>query len=373
MTLRWSSVSTVVPSDRAIVPTAGPSRATSGRAASRPEAGAFTTIRATPAISRVPALRRPLPLFGGVAAGFLTAGSLLPCGLEPTRVPDLRHVLESADRGELLGPALVHLVGLTRGQPDGLVQLDQLARREVTPGSGGNPGQRQRTDADAAELEDLDADLLHHDADDVVEAFVNHHLDNDALRALAQEAAFVRNDETPLDHDAIAQRLHLALVRLLAGDDVIFLRQPVSWVHDAVGDLADIGQQEDALRVAIEATDGIDPLVDFDKVHDGPALLLVGNGGDEAARLVQDDETGSLAANRLAVDADLVADGVDAGAQLGYDLAVDLDSSFGDQLFGRAPGGDASLGENALEAISTLAFVAFLVVVALPAHAATFP
>jgi hypothetical protein len=53
----------------------------------------------------------------------------------------------------------------------------------------------------------------------------------------------------------------------------------------------------------------------------------------------------------LAVDADVVAGGVGFGAEFSDGLAVDLDASGGDQLFGFAARGDAGSGDDFLQSL----------------------
>ena len=63
----------------------------------------------------------------------------------------------------------------------------------------------------------------------------------------------------------------------------------------------------------------------------------------------------------LAVDADVVAGGVVAGAEGVDDGAVDLDATFEDDLLGFAAAGDAGLGEDLLEAVALGVVVAIQV------------
>ena len=55
---------------------------------------------------------------------------------------------------------------------------------------------------------------------------------------------------------------------------------------------------------------------------------------------------------QLAVDADVVAGGVSAGAELGDDLSVDDDAALKDDGLGGAAGCDAGVGEDFLQAVA---------------------
>jgi hypothetical protein len=56
---------------------------------------------------------------------------------------------------------------------------------------------------------------------------------------------------------------------------------------------------------------------------------------------------------RLAIDANLLASAIDAGAKFRHHLAIDLDAALDDELLALAATGDPSRGENLLQ---TLAF-----------------
>ena len=90
-----------------------------------------------------------------------------------------------------------------------------------------------------------------------------------------------------------------------------------------------------------------------EELHDGGTVLGVVEGGDVAAGLVDHEVLGGLGAvEELAVDADMVAADVGAGAELGDGLAVYLDAAFEDDGLGGAAAGDAGAGEDLLQTLT---------------------
>ncbi len=129
---------------------------------------------------------------------------------------------------------------------------------------------------------------------------------------------------------------------------------------ERVGQVAVVGHEEEALAEVVEAAYGIEAdlvavgaVLGLHEVHDGGALFGVFEGGDVAAGLVEHVVALLLGAlEELAVDADVVAGGVVAGAEGVDDLPVDLDAAGEDDLLGFAAAGDAGLGEDLLEAVA---------------------
>lgn len=260
--------------------------------------------------------------------------------------------MEPAYRQELLGPLGVNLVGFFRRKAKRFVELQEFARCEIAPCSRRDACERDGSNADATKLDDIDSDGVHHLSHHMIKALVEHDLDDDAFLTFTKEPALIRDDPTPFHLDTIAQLLHLAIVRTLVRDNVIFLCQPVPWVHDPVCDFAIIGKQQETLRFAVQSTNGIDAFLDVDEIHDGPALLLVVDGCDETAGLIEDDEARLLPPDDLAINANLVPGRMNACSELGDRHAIDLDAAILDQVLGGPARSNAPCCEHALQAFS---------------------
>ena len=139
----------------------------------------------------------------------------------------------------------------------------------------------------------------------------------------------------------------------LAGDlDEVSFFYAGGGLGEAVGQLAVVGDDEQAFAHVVEAADGVEALLHLvEELHHRGAAFGVLDGGDEAAGLVEDEVAVALGAlEQLAVDADVVAGGVGLGAQHGDHLAVDLDAALLDHGLGAAAAGDAGGGEDFLQA-----------------------
>lgn len=250
-------------------------------------------------------------------------------------------VPEPSDWRELHGSTLVDGVRLVRWQSDSLKELNELSRGQVSPGTGGNALHPERAKSHAAQVEDRDPDRIHHLANHMIETFVQHDLDDDALAGLAHQARLVWNYLTIFDHDAVREAPKLHIGRPAVGDDVVLLGELIPRVHHPVRNITVVREQEQPLCLAVKATYRIDALRHIDQVHHGPALALILHGRDKPARLVQHDEPWALAAEDLAVDPDLVVRRVDLGAHLRHDSAVNGHAPGPDHRFRRPPAGDA--------------------------------
>src|SRR5690606_18528834 len=134
---------------------------------------------------------------------------------------------------------------------------------------------------------------------------------------------------------------HLAQVRL--GD-------AVRGVGELVGEVAVVGEQQQALAVGVQPSDvehpGGHPV---QVVGDGAATLLVVHGGDHAAGLVERQvHQVRVGHYPLPVHVDHRGGRVDLVAQPGHH-AVDRDPAVGDQLLAGPPGSDPGGGEDLLQ------------------------
>ena len=208
--------------------------------------------------------------------------------------------------------------------------------------------QAERADTDPRQSFDRDLDGLHHPSDDVVHPDVQADRQPDAFPRLAQQAKLVRLNDLAIDQDTVPHSLHRPVVRPDGGQDVIFLGQAKSGVHDPVRQFAVVGQDQQALGVAVQAADRVDALPDIDEIHHGPPVPLVTDRGDVSRRLVEDDRPVPLRPDLLAIDPNHGPDGVDPRPQLGDALAIDGDAALDDQRLGVATRTAASRGHHAL-------------------------
>ena len=124
----------------------------------------------------------------------------------------------------------------------------------------------------------------------------------------------------------------------------IDLADPVAGMREPVGKLAVVGQQQQAGGVDVEAPDRIEAGSRLDQLDDGLARARLVSGGDDAGRLVDRPHLVRLRLHPPPVHKHLRVL-ADVAGRVGHDLAADRDPAGGDDLLGRAAGGDAAVGE----------------------------
>ena len=132
-------------------------------------------------------------------------------------------------------------------------------------------------------------------------------------------------------------------------------------MHDRVGEIPVVGQQQHPLRVLVQPADGIHPHphVPHQLLH-ALAAFFVAHGGDIAAGLVEQDVHRRFRpAQPFAGHQDNVPAIVRLVSQLRHP-AVDLDSSLLDELLRLPPGGHTSLGKQLLQSYFRHRFLPFL-------------
>ncbi|MEA2528290.1 MAG: hypothetical protein QOF73_5517 [Thermomicrobiales bacterium] len=223
-----------------------------------------------------------------------------------------------------------------------------LARGKIAPNADREARHIERSDAHSAEPLHRNANRVHHVPHQVIGAFVDHHLQDEPFGRLSQDAKFVRNYAVTVDHHTVAHPLQHRFGRTRQRQDVILLVEFIARMHDPIGHIAVIRQEEQSFGVAVKASDRIDPFRHLDEVHHGPSVPLVLRRRDIATWLVQDQVSGTLGTENFAVDTDLCRGGIDFRAKLGHDLTIDTHPTFGDHGFRAAPRCDASGRKNAL-------------------------
>ena len=137
-------------------------------------------------------------------------------------------------------------------------------------------------------------------------------------------------------------------------------------MHEPVGELAVVGQQQQALGVGVEPPDvhqahgvradevpGVLVEVAPGEIGDGGPPVRVGHSGDHAGGLVQHDgEHVGVGDDARAVDADDLGGRVDPHALVGDDGAVDAHAAGGDEPLAGPSGGHPGVGQDLVEALA---------------------
>ena len=146
--------------------------------------------------------------------------------------------------------------------------------------------------------------LGQHPANLAVLALVEHDLQPGAFALRFQPLDAAGADVAVAEPDALEQLLHVLAARLAGHLHLIRFLDAETRVHQPKGQVAIVGQQQQALAVLVEPADRVDALADVRHQIDGqrPAGRIV-VGAEVAARLVDQPVDGLFAVQRLAIDA----------------------------------------------------------------------
>jgi hypothetical protein len=127
----------------------------------------------------------------------------------------------------------------------------------------------------------------------------------------------------------------------------------VAGMEDAVGPLAVVGEDHQALRLHVQAPGRPEPLAPgVDERHDGSATPLVACRAEEAPRLVDGEvDRGWGGPERLSVHLDPVVRRIRGLAECG-EPAIDSHAAVGDELLGTAARRQASARDELLEPLT---------------------
>lgn len=246
-------------------------------------------------------------------------------------------------------------------EADGFVKLKNFAACEVTEGSHGEGTEGDGADLGAFELEDGVADGFAEAAEDAVAAFVDVELEPGVAASEAEGADAVGFHEAVVEGDAVAQALHdgAFVVDFAFEFDLVDTEHLFGGVHECVGEVAVVGEEESAFAVPVEAADGVDAGHAFgEEVGDDGAVGGVIEAGDVADGFVEEDVGAfGLPADGFSVDFDAGAARGDFGAEGIDDATVNGDAALEDEFFGFAAAAVSGEAEVALEANGILVFV----------------
>jgi hypothetical protein len=213
---------------------------------------------------------------------------------------------------EAAGPALAELSEAQGAQPDPLERLDLVADR-----LGHSPHLALATLAD-----------------------------RDLHLALSGSLHLGRCGRAVLQADTAAQLLQLPLGGRAGQADPVGLGHPVARMGQMVGELAVVGQQDQARGVSVEPADRIQAQVRIHQLGDRPAAARLAGGRDHPRRLVDQPDLARLRRHGPAVDLHPAAL-VHIAGRVGHQLAANHHPPGPNHLLGGAAGGDAGVGQVA--------------------------
>jgi hypothetical protein len=195
-----------------------------------------------------------------------------------------------------------------------LAELCQLAVGKVTERPARDRAELERPDPRSDQLENRVAHFVEHLADNPVAPLVDDDPNDRAILGVTDWPDHLRRCPLAIDDDPASQPVEGLWRRVAVQQRLVLLVDPVARMHDAVGDLAVVGQQQQAFGLPVQPADRDDPLVDGNEVHNGVAAALVGGCRDVATRLVEQNVPPANDRDELPVDFDLLGARVDLRA-----------------------------------------------------------
>jgi hypothetical protein len=202
-----------------------------------------------------------------------------------------------------------------------------------------------RADAHAPEADHRVPDGVAHIAHLPRLPLVNRHGYQRLVGACAQAAldhAHHRGRRTlTLDPHAAAHPIQAFLGRFAAYAREVFPFHLVAGMQQAFGERPVVGEEQQAFRVVVESSHGVDVLGDLGEQieHGRPALRVLPRRDVAPGFVEQDVAVARGDPDPRAVDADVVAAGLGPRAEFQYGRAVHRHAPLGDQRLRRAPRG----------------------------------
>jgi len=162
---------------------------------------------------------------------------------------------------------------------------------------------------------------------------MNGQLHPRGLLSSAQETSPRRARRPIIQQDAVPKAIERVLCRPPFDFGLVHLLHAEARVGEAEGQLAVVGDDEQALGISVEAAGGIEASILLpEQVEHGLPAALVASRGDRTPRLVQEHVDPGLDHEGTAVELNAVGALIHGRARAGDDLAVNPDSARSDQL-----------------------------------------
>jgi len=249
------------------------------------------------------------------------------------------------------GRAVVEASGLSEGI---LAEGLDLRPRQQSPLPRQQVAEGELSDRDTLELMDLVPELREHAADLAVLPLVENHLKDRALLVLRLEVDVLGAGHSLREADAAAEFVEGFQSGNACHLDKVFLLDAIPRVGEEVCQFAVVGDEDQPFAHSVEPADGKQPLFPRDEVDDARPAVGVEVRGHHADRLGEHVDDPLRVGETFAVDADLLAERIDPGAELRDHLTVDLDPPGRDQLFAVPPAAESGCGEHLLEPLEAV-------------------
>ena len=226
-----------------------------------------------------------------------------------------------------------------------------LVELQEAPLAVAEPVQAQTADAHALQRDHRVPELREHAADLAVLALAQRHLQERAVLADLLELELHARRRPLRQPHATARLVEVLFGQSPANEHRVQLADAVARMRHLEREAAVVGDQDQPFAVHVEAPDREDATADRRQQIDDALLLLVARvRAHDTLRLVEQHVDRLFRLQPGAIEAHVVLLRIDAHAELGDELAIDLDTAAADQLVGVAATADAGLGEEVVEA-----------------------
>lgn len=153
-------------------------------------------------------------------------------------------------------------------------------------GSFGEISQAERPDGDSFKRPDFVADCRQHPADFAISPFGQDDFQPASIFGLFHEFDVGGPDFPFGDVDSFFELTQSGIRGDPVDQDVVFLFYAKTWVGQLVGELAIVGDEDQALAGLVESANVIDPFVGVDQIDHARATGRIVAGRNDARRLV---------------------------------------------------------------------------------------
>jgi hypothetical protein len=220
---------------------------------------------------------------------------------------------------------------------------------EGAPVGGFKCAKMDGANSDSEEFEDLVAELVAHMSDLSFEAL----LQDDSETVVGQGVHIHGPGEPAFDPDSAQHFFPVLDLEGFVEGDLVFLIDVAAGMGEGVGEVAVVGDQQEAFAFHVEAAH-VEDARPFrgQEVEDGSAVAFVACGANKTLRFVE--RGGELLGGvEDALSGFDDVPGLDLGGKICDDMAVDPDFSVLDELFDPAAGSEAGGCEKAVETHGT--------------------